>query len=807
MRNDLRYAFRWIAREPGFAAIVILGLAIGVGANTAIFSVINGVLMRPLAFPEPDRLFAVSEVVPKFSNLYPRVPANLNHLYEWRKRCSSFERLAAIQALSLNLTGYGPPEQLKAARVSANIFDVLGVRPKLGRSFYEDEDPAGRDDVVVVTDSLWKRRFNSDPSIMGGKIILDGRPYMVIGILPPGFRFPKQALLRTISLGEGTEVFKPLGYRDEDLKNDVGDFNYDVIGRLRQGVPVSKAISELDVVQSSISSTLSENLDLRGSLISLQEEMVGQARGGLLVVMGAVGAVLLVLCVNLANLSLAKAAGRARESAIRAALGASRGQIVRQALAESMLLSLSGGALGAGAACWGVKILVRMAPLNLPRLSEVTVDGRALLFALALSFATGLVFGALPAMHSARVQPYEALKSGSHTSTEGIRGVRLRNTLVGLEVALSAVLLITAGLLLGSYLRLIRVDKGFDVERVLAVNLALPTAKYAEGAQRNAFFQRVLSKAEALPGVLTAGIVSALPLQGETWIDLVGTENDPRPMFERPKVNVRLISPGYFRTLSIPLRDGRTFDESDRQKNVAIVSHAVAETLWPGQNPVGRRMLHNARTVEIVGVTPDIRSTSLAKDPVLMLYIPYWQRSRPAASLLVRTRVNPLAIAPAVRSAVWEVDSEVPVPEMKTMQEVMDDSVAQRRFQLVLVIVFASSALALAGLGTYGVVSYSVSRRRTEMGIRLALGADVPDLRLMILRQGMMPVAIGLIAGILAALAIGRTLQSFMFQVSPRDPITIVIVSSVLLVVAAVACALPARRATRVDPAVALRFE
>jgi putative ABC transport system permease protein len=715
--------------------------------------------------------------------------------------------LAAIQALSLNLTGYGPPEQLKAARVSANIFDVLGVRPKLGRSFYEDEDPAGRDDVVVVTDSLWKRRFNSDPSIMGGKIILDGRPYMVIGILPPGFRFPKQALLRTISLGEGTEVFKPLGYRDEDLKNDVGDFNYDVIGRLRQGVPVSKAISELDVVQSSISSTLSENLDLRGSLISLQEEMVGQARGGLLVVMGAVGAVLLVLCVNLANLSLAKAAGRARESAIRAALGASRGQIVRQALAESMLLSLSGGALGAGAACWGVKILVRMAPLNLPRLSEVTVDGRALLFALALSFATGLVFGALPAMHSARVQPYEALKSGSHTSTEGIRGVRLRNTLVGLEVALSAVLLITAGLLLGSYLRLIRVDKGFDVERVLAVNLALPTAKYAEGAQRNAFFQRVLSKAEALPGVLTAGIVSALPLQGETWIDLVGTENDPRPMFERPKVNVRLISPGYFRTLSIPLRDGRTFDESDRQKNVAIVSHAVAETLWPGQNPVGRRMLHNARTVEIVGVTPDIRSTSLAKDPVLMLYIPYWQRSRPAASLLVRTRVNPLAIAPAVRSAVWEVDSEVPVPEMKTMQEVMDDSVAQRRFQLVLVIVFASSALALAGLGTYGVVSYSVSRRRTEMGIRLALGADVPDLRLMILRQGMMPVAIGLIAGILAALAIGRILQSFMFQVSPRDPITIVIVSSVLLVVAAVACALPARRATRVDPAVALRFE
>jgi predicted permease len=679
MFNDFRFAWRLIRREPGFAATVVLGLTIGIGANTAIFSVISGILLRPLPYPEPGRLFTVSEVIPKFSNLYPRVPANLNHFYRWRKSCSSFEGLAALQAMSLNLTGYGPPELLKAARVSANMIEVLGVRPQLGRAFYEDEDRAGHDTVAMVTDSLWRRRFNSEPSIVGSKVRFDGKPYLVVGILPPGFRFPKQGFMRTVSLDEKTEVFKPLGYQPDDLKSDVGDFNYDVIGRLRPGIPASTAGSELNVVQSAISSTLSEKLDLRGSLMPLQEEMVGPVRAGLLVVMGAVGSVLLVLCVNLANLSLARAAGRARESAIRAALGAGRARLVRQALVESTMLSLLGGGLGIGVACLGVQLLTRMAPLNLPRLSEVSVDGRVLAFGLILSFGTGLIFGVLPAALSAGIQPYEALKSGSHTSTEGIRGIRYRNTLVGLEVALSAVLLITAGLLVGSYVRLVGVDKGFDIERVLSLNLAIPTTKYTDGTQRSAFFHEVLNRAEALPGVVSAGLVSALPLQGETWVDVVGTENDPRPMFERPKVNVRFISPGYFNALSVSLLNGRTFDESDRSRKVAIVSHAVAESLWPGQNPIGRRMLHNAWVVEIVGITPDIRSTSLAADPVLMLYIPYWQRPRPAASLLLRTRMNPLAVASAMRQAVWDVDSEVPVPEMKTMQEVMDDSVAQRR--------------------------------------------------------------------------------------------------------------------------------
>ena len=807
MRNDLRHAFRLIRREPGFAAVVVLGLAIGIGANTAIFSVVNGILLRPLPYPEPERLFMASEVVPKFSNLYPIIPANLNHFYEWRKRCSSFERLAAMQGIALNLTGHDQPELLNGARISANTFEVLGVRPQLGRTFFEEEDPAGRDNVVILANSLWQRRFGADLSIIGRKIILDGSPYQVVGILPQTFRFPKMGRLRMVRLGDKTEVFKPLGYQPADLKNNVGDFNYDVIARLRPGLPIAKAMSEFNVVQSAISSTLEEKLDLRGNLTSLQEEVVGPVRLGLLVVMGAVGAVLLVLCVNLANLALARAAGRARESAIRAALGASRGQLVRQTLAESVLLSLLGGCLGIGVAHWGVRLLVSAAPVNLARLSEVSVDGRVLGFALLISVFSGVIFGILPSLRIAGAQPYDTLKSGSHTSTEGVRGVRLKNTLVSLEVALSAVLLITAGLLVGSFTRLINVDKGFDIERVLALNLALPSTKYPENAQRSAFFQRILSKVEALPGVVSSGIVSALPLQGETWIDLVGTENDQRPMFERPKVNVRFISSDYFKTLFVPLRDGRSFDDGDRQKKVAIVSHAVAENLWPGQNPVGRRMLHNNTLVEIVGIAPDIRSTSLDKDPVLMLYIPYWQRPRLTASLLVRTHMDPRAIATALRHAVWETDSEVPVPEMKTMREVLSDSVAQRKFQMLLVMVFAASALALAGLGTYGVVSYSVARRRTEMGIRLALGADGAALRRMVLREGMMPVALGLIAGIAAALAVGQLLQSLLFQVSSRDPFTITAVVLVLSMVALLACAVPARRATRVDPMVALRTE
>ncbi len=807
MREDIRYALRTIRREPGFAAVVILGLALGIGANTAIFSVVDSVLLRPLAYPDSGRLYTIGEVVPKVSHIYPRLPVNLSHFFEWRKRCSSFEGIAAVQALTFNFTGGDQPELLRAARVSANLFDVLGVKPPLGRTFLKEEDQKGRDEVVILADSLWRRRFNADSSVIGRKTNFDGHPYLIVGVLPPGFRFPKYGGATATSLDARTELFKPLGYTEEDLKSVVGDFNYYVLARVKPGVSVAQALAELNIVQASISKTLPEELDLRGSLTPLQVEIVEGVRTGLLVLMAAVGAVLIVLCVNLANLSLARAAGRTRACAIRAALGASRWDLARQMLIESVLLSLTGGLLGVAVAHWGVGLLVRTAPLELPRLGDISVDTRVLGFALLLSIGTGLVFGILPAFRGAAAKPYDDLKSGSHTATEGVRGLRLRETLVALEVGLSALLLVTAGLLTGSFVRLMNVDKGYDIERVLELNLALPSTKYASDVQRNGFFERVLSKAESLPGVVSAGFVSALPLQGETWIDVVATPEDQRPILERPKVNTRFVSPAYFKTLQVPFHEGRTFTESDRQKKVAIVSRAVAEDLWPGQSAIGRQMLHNETPVEVVGVTPDIRSTSLEKEPSLMLYIPYWQRSRLNANLLVRTGMDPRAIATALRAAVWEVDSEVPVPEIKTMREVMADSVAQRRFQMVLVIVFAGSALALAGLGTYGVVSYSVARRRNEIGIRIALGADRALVRRLVLRQGLMPVIAGLAAGIITALGIGRFLQSLLFQVNAKDPVTIGVVAAVLLAVAAVACALPARRATRVDPASSLRSE
>ena len=809
MWNDIRYAFRTLLRERGFASMAVLSLAVGIGANTAIFSVVNGVLLRPLPYRDPERLVTMREVAPKLTHLYPSLPVNFSHYYEWRKRWSAAESVAIIESSAPTLTGVGEPEMLNGARVSASIFRVLGVAPPLGRGFLDEEDPAGHDQVAVISDSLWKRRFSADPAIIGRKIVLNGRPHVVVGVLPPGFQFPAQndVWVRP-GLGSKTDVLQPLGYSKDDLEELNGDYNWASIARLRPGVSPRKALAELNVIQADISKRiLDEKMDLHAVMSSLHEDIVGKSRRGLLVLLGAVGAVLLILCVNLANLSLARAAGRARESAIRTALGAGRARLVRQTLTESLVLALAGGLLGIALAVYGVQFLVRAAPLDLPRIGEIGIDARVLGFALLVSLVTGVAFGVLPALRAAGAQPQEALKSGSYTTTEGRRGVRMRGVLVGVEAALSAVLLITAGLLIGSFVRLMHVDKGFDIQRVLAVNVKVSPAKYTEDAQQTAFFDRLLEKTRALPGVNSVGLVSALPLQGETWIDLAAAEGDQRPLFERPMVNVRFVNPDYFKTLRIPFREGRTFDDSQRNRQVAIVSQGTARRLWPGRSPLGRRMLHNERVEEVVGVTADVRSTSLDKDPVLIIYVPYWQRPRLSASLLVRTAMDPRGIAAGLRVAIHQVDADVPVPEMQTLQEVMSDSVAQRRFQAMLVMLFAAAALALAGFGIYGVVSYSVTRRRTEMGIRMALGAGTGGLQRMVLWQGIRPVVAGLAVGIVGALAAGRILSSLLFQVSPRDPLTIGGVAVVLLAVSVIAALAPARRATRVDPMKALRFE
>jgi putative ABC transport system permease protein len=805
MWNDLPQALRGLGHDRSFTVTAILTLAVGIGANTAIYSLVNGVLLRPPGYHEPGRLVAINVVAPKFLKSYPELPVNIGIYFEWRKRLTSFEGIAIGRGATADLTGDQPPEQVKAAQVSANMFRVLGISPSLGRSFDDREDTAGRDGVAMISDSLWRRRFRGDPSIVGRKILVDGSPCEVVGVLPAGFRFPREEKPGPRALGEWIELYRPLGYAQEQLGLYLGDFNYQTTARLRPGVSLAQARAEINVLQADISKRLPQDVDLMAVVTPLQERMSGSVREALWLLMAAVGAVLLVSCVNLANLSLARASGRARDAAIRTALGASRGRLARERLVESVLLAGAGGVLGVALAEAGVRVLVALAPIDVPRLAEVTIDGRVLLFALAVSLGCALAFGILPALR-APAAVFEALKSGGRSSTEGRSGTRLLNGLVSAEVALSAALLVTAGLLLASFGRLVTIDKGFDVERVLALDLSLPAARYEDDAQRAAFYQRLLNQVRSLPGIQSASLISALPLQGETWIDIVSTEHDSRPPMDRPSTNVRFISPDYFRTLHARLREGRDFEERDRGRQVAVISASLAERLWPGQSAVGRKLMHRELT-EVVGVTPDLRSTSLDHEPVNMLYLPYWQQSRKSSSLVIRTGEGKEGLANTLRRTVWDIDSEVTIPSVRTLEEVMSQSVAARRFQTILVLLFAAAGVALAAFGAYGVLAYSVQRRTPEMGIRMALGASRAAVLGLVLREGMMPVIGGLAAGGLAALALGRYLESLLFHVSARDPVAFAITAAVLSAVCLVACLIPARRATRANPAETLRFE
>jgi putative ABC transport system permease protein len=804
----MKYALRTLWKDRGFAAMAVLSLAIGIGANTAIFSLVNGVLLRPLDFPDPRRLVAISISTPQFRNGEP-LPVNLGQLVEWRKRTRSFEGIGAYRNTTMSLTGEGRPELIPGAQVSANFFDVLGVHPRFGRSFLDREDHYGQHQVVILADSIWRRGFGGDPSIVGRKITLGGTPYTIVGVLPPDFEFPKQANDMGKRLNGRMEMFRPLAYEPDEIEPHVGDLNYAAIARLRPGVSIERARAELTAAEATIDAQIGgESWHIVPAIAPLQQKLTGDVRPSLIVLMAAVGAVLLVLCVNLVNLSLSRAAGRAREAAIRTALGANRWQLARQSLAEAGVLAALGGGLGVVVAFLGLQRLLATAPVDLPRLRGISVDGRVLVFALGISAITALLFGILPALSSASGgAPYETLKSTSHANAGGPTGLRLRNLLVALEVGLCAALLVTAGLFLSSFVRLTRIPRGFDTERVLAVDVALPGAKYAKDADVSRFFETVLDQARALPGVESAAITSYLPLQGQSWVDVVRTENDPRPESQHPNPNLRFISPGYFRTLRIPLRSGRDFEPSDRNRLAAIISQSLARKLWPNTGPVGRKLIDISRVLEVVGVVGDARSTSLDQNPVDMLYIPLWQRPQRSSSILLRTAMDPKSIAAALRAVVWSADGDVPVPEERTLEQIMSESVARRRFQMTLVLLFAIAALALAAFGTYGVVSYAVARRRAEIGIRIALGAGHGRVLRLVLRQGMTPVFAGLAAGALAAVAIGSYVSSLLFEVSPHDPVAFAIAAAVLVAVSALACWIPARRAAGVNPLDAIRYE
>jgi predicted permease len=805
--QDIRYALRQLRKSPGFTAVAVLTLALGIGANTAIFSVVNGVLLKPLAYRDPGRLYLIQEIVPQWTKFYPLMPANIPDFRIWQKECHSFEDIAIAEPASADLTGIGEPEQIHGVRSSANIFSVLGAQPALGRGFLADEDEPGRGRTVVLTDKFWRNRFNGDWDVVGRTITLNGNAYVVAGVLPPSFHFPTQ-LGQLVNFGERLDFFEPLNGLQDDEQGLIGEFDFAAIGRLKVGVTPDQALAELNVAQAQIAQTAKAGLDLKSAITPLDSEVVGAARRGLIVLLAAVGAVLLIACVNVANLLLAQVPNRIREEGIRAALGASRWQLFRRALTESIVLAIVGGLLGVVVGRFGVVWLLHAAPAGLPRLDEVHIDARVLLFSVLLSFLTAALFGALPAFRMANSDPMVALKSGTAGSGENWRARRLRSTLIAFEVGMSTLLLIVAGLLTSSLLHLLRINTGFATENVWAADVDLPPNQYSSDAASLHFYNSALDHIRALTGVSATGWVSILPLHGEGSV--TGIDVPPGQQASQPIANYRAVSPDYVSAMGIPLIRGRMFSESDRGRKVVVVSESVARRFWPGQDPIGRTVLAYwgpEQAEVVIGVVGDIHTVKLDAPPIMMVYVPDWFRVPHSVSIVVRASTNQLGMAAAIRQAIHATDPEVPVVALKPMTEVVSQSVAPRRFQMGLLLMFGGCALFLAWLGIYGVIAYSVAQRHQELGIRTALGARFSDLQQMVLRQGMTPVLAGLAAGLFASLLTGRLIENLLFGVHSLDPLTLAVVALLVLAVALAACYVPAHRAAKVEPMVALRYE
>jgi len=809
--QDLRFAFRMLRKSPGFTAVAVLTLALGIGVNTAIFSVVNSVLLRPLAYREPQQLYLVREIVPQLAKFAPEMDANIPDFRIWQKQVHSFADVAIAEAATAGLTGAGEPEMIRGVRASANILEVLGAKPALGRTFFPEEDEPGRGHVVILTDAFWRARFQADQSVLEKTMVLDGVPNQIVGVLPASFCFPYAlgGTNRTARLAFFQPLNGPKSY-EQDL---IGEFDFNAIARLKPGVTPEQALAELNVVQAQIARQANEKVDLLAALHPLEAEVVGPARLGLIFLLGAVGVVLLIVCANLAGLLLTPVPGRMREAAIRVALGATRARVINQMLTETFLLSFFGGAFGVWIAVFAVKRFVLLAPASIPRLDEVQTDTRVLLFALLTSIATGCLFGILPAMRLTHSGPLETLKSGGSATTESRHTRRLREGLVGFEVALTTLLLILAGLLTASLGRLLRQESGFAVQNVLVASVDLPPQSYSQADVRLRFYDRVLAGIQSLHSVRVTGWVSIPPLGGEGSVTGIRLPDEPQTRTETPIANYRPASPDYFSAMGIPLLRGRTFTPADVNRKVVLVSQSVADRFWPGKDPIGKICVTQWAgdvPAEVIGVVGDIRTVRLDAPPLMMVYVPYWFNSisvPSSASFILRTATDPASFTGAVRQLVHSIDANVPITSLQPMTQIVSQSVDARRFPMFLAISFALFSLVLASLGIFGVVAYSIEQRRQELGIRMALGAGTKNLLRMVLRQGMAPVAVGLIVGVVAATLSGQVISSLLFGVSGHDPLTLGIVALVVAIVSAVACYIPARRAMRVDPIVALRYE
>ena len=811
--QDIRYAARTLRKSPGFTAVAVLVLALGIGANTAIFSVVNAVLLRPLPFEQPDRLVMLYHIPPQAS--FPGIPlfaVSPANFLDWRAQAHSFEGMSAFGFGRYTLTGKGEPEAIRTLAVTDGFFSILHAQPLLGRIFAAGEDQWGRDHEVILSYDLWRTHFAANPAIVGTSIQLNDQAYTVIGVMPKGFDFPLNAEYHP-------QMWKPQNWTaTEQAIRD--NHNYGVIARLKPGVTLEQARAELNTISGRLAQQYpKDDKGWGATAISLREDLVGDVRPALLILLGAVAFVLLIACANVANLVLAKTLSRRKEVAIRAALGASRRRLLQQVLAETVLLATAGGALSLLFAHYGTALIVKVLAQQLPLSAGIGLDLRVLAFTLGISLLTGLAAGLLPAFRLTRADVNEALKQGLGRTTSDAGASKTRNVLVVAEVALSLMLLIGAGLLIRSLWMLHKVNPGFDPEHVVTMFVSVAPTAFSTPEQQNTFYNRVLERVRGLPGVQSAGVIDDLPLSGGSHQPIQVEGRPVVAMADQPEVDVRLVSPGYMSAMHIPLLRGREINDADTltRPGAVVISQSLAREFWPNEDPIGKHLtlyFFPGVTREVVGVVGDVKLDALNQTRSMSaLYMPLQQVPVPEKQpwrsfgmrLALRTNKDPNGVVSAARNVIHEIEPEIPVLQVNTMQELVDESLSQQRFTMLLLVSFAGLAVLLAAVGIYSVLSYAVRRRVREIGIRMALGAQVGDVLRMVVAQGMKPTMIGVAIGVVGALALGRVLSSVIFGVSARDVATFASVSVLLTGVGFLASILPAYRATRVDPMRTLR--
>jgi putative ABC transport system permease protein len=804
--QDIRYGLRLLVKRPGFTFVAIITLALGIGANTAIFSVVNGVLLRPLPYRDANRIAVIQEI----SKEGKRIQVTAANFLDWRNQSTVFEHLAAILQRTANLAGTDDAERINLAMTSADFFDVFGVQPVGGRFFIAEDEQAGHPAIVVISHGLWQRRFGADPAIIGRSLILDGNSYTVAGIAPAGFQYPDKT-------DAWVPPFKLVPTLSETMDiNRARGFGFlSTVALLKPNVTLEQARAEIESITARLRAQYPETNNNRfDRVVTLHANIVGDTSTVLWLLLGAVGFVLLIACANVANLMLVRATGRQKEIAIRTALGASRLRIMRQLLTESLLLALNGGALGLLLALWGVDLLTRLLPKDFPRLADISLNLAVLGFTLLVSLITGIVFGFAPAWQVSRINLQESLKENARGTTGGRS--RLRSLFVVAEITLSLVLLVGAGLLLRSFLRLEAVNTGFNAEQVLTLRLSPSGTNFAQDPQYVAYFQQVEERLRTLPGVEDVGTINTLPLEKGPTAAFQVEGRAPLPKDQWPPVNYRAVSPGYFRALNIPILQGRGFDARDNLSApmVVLINQATADQEFAGANPVGKRINmggvdrnNQPIWIEIVGVVGNVRSLELQEPPVPEIYTCALQDPFISMAIVVRTAVEPAALTATVRQAAQEIDKAQPVSDVRTMENIVSEAVTQPRFNLMLLGIFGVIALVLSASGIYGVMAYTVSQRTHEIGVRMALGARHGDVLRMVMGQGLRLTAAGIGGGLLAALMLTRYLSSLLFGVSATDTLTFAVVALFLAGVALAACFVPARRAAKTDPMVALRYE